>query len=148
VVLLCRPERGCSTPDAVTTVALLLLDHLASSELPGRVLSSRGRGTLLVEFPTLRSRSAARSAESVSAVRHEDYRSSKRSGAEEAVAEAEMTTRDAEEFVGSVPWQAVKMVEVGDSGETPDPHEYVIKDWREVDTNLFDVFVRLIKAEG
>ncbi len=40
------------------------------------------------------------------------------------------------------------MVEVGGTGKTPDPHEYVIKDWREVDTSLFDGFVRLIKAEG
>jgi hypothetical protein len=64
------------------------------------------------------------------------------------VAEAEMTMRAAEGFIASAPWRAVKMVEVGDTGKTPDPHEYVIKDWREVDTNLFDVFVRLIKAEG
>lgn len=53
-----------------------------------------------------------------------------------------------EEFIASVPWRAVKMVEVGDTGKTPDPHEYVIKDWREVDTSMFDAFVRLIKAEG
>ena len=56
--------------------------------------------------------------------------------------------RAAEEFVASVPWRAVKMVEVGDTGKTPDPHEYVIKDWREVDADRFDAFVRLIKAEG
>jgi hypothetical protein len=27
-------------------------------------------------------------------------------------------------------------------------HQYVIKDWREVDVGLFDAFVGLIKAEG
>lgn len=59
-----------------------------------------------------------------------------------------LTIEDAQEFIASVPWRAVKMVEVGDTGKTPDPHEYVIKDWREVDINLFDSFVRLIKAKG
>jgi hypothetical protein len=38
---------------------------------------------------------------------------------EEAVAAAEMTMREAEEFIASVPWRAVKMVEVGDTGRTP-----------------------------
>jgi hypothetical protein len=78
------------------------------------------------------------------------------------VEEAEITMREAEEFIASVPWRHVKMVPVGHGlseekaierwGEhrhvTPDPHQYVIKDWREVDTKLFDAFVRLIKAEG
>ncbi len=59
-----------------------------------------------------------------------------------------LTDREAEEFIAAVPWRAVKMVEVGETGKTPDPHEYVIRDWREVDTYLFDAFVRLIKAEG
>ena len=59
-----------------------------------------------------------------------------------------MTMREAVKFIASVPWRAVRMVEVGDTGQTPDPHEYVIKDWREVDINLFDAFVRLVKAEG
>ena len=54
--------------------------------------------------------------------------------------------REAEEFIASVPWRAVKMVEVGDTGKTSDPHEYVIKGWREVDSNLFDAFVRRVKA--
>ena len=35
--------------------------------------------------------------------------------------------REAEEFIASVPWRAIKMVEVGDTGKTPDPHEYVIQ---------------------
>ena len=64
------------------------------------------------------------------------------------MAEAELTMREAEGFIASVPWRAVKMVEVGDTGKTPDPHEYVIKEWRDVDTSAFDAFVRLIKAEG
>ena len=83
---------------------------------------------------------------------------------EEAVAGAEMTMRvaDAEEFIASVPWRHVKMVPVGHGlaeaeamkrwGEyrhiTPDPHEYVIKEWREVDTEQFDAVVQLIKADG
>jgi len=56
--------------------------------------------------------------------------------------------REAEEFIASVPWRPVKMVEVGDTGKTPDPHEYVIKDWREVDSDSFDAFVRMVKAKG
>ena len=39
------------------------------------------------------------------------------------VAEAkDMTSREAEEFIASGPWRAVKMDEVGDTGKTPDPH--------------------------
>jgi hypothetical protein len=59
-----------------------------------------------------------------------------------------MTMREAEDFIASVPWRAVKMVEVGDTGKTPDPHEYVIKGWREVESKLFDAFIRLVKAKG
>ena len=59
-----------------------------------------------------------------------------------------MTMREAEEFIACVPWRAVKMAEVGDTGKTPDPHEYVIEGWREVDTNLFHALVQLVKAEG
>jgi hypothetical protein len=59
-----------------------------------------------------------------------------------------MTRREAKDFIASVPWRPVKMVEVGDTGKTPDPHEYVIKDWREVDVNLFESFVDLIPAKG
>jgi hypothetical protein len=56
-----------------------------------------------------------------------------------------MTIREAEEFIASVPGSALK---VGDTVKTLDPHEYVLRGWREVDSNTFDVFVRLIKAEG
>ena len=80
-----------------------------------------------------------------------------------AVAEVkEITVRETAAFIASVPWRHVKMVPVGDGlteeeaierwGEyrkvTPDPHEYVIKEWREVDGEQFDAFVRLIKTEG
>ena len=75
---------------------------------------------------------------------------------------AEMTIREAEDFVASVPWRPVKMVPVGHGlteeeainrwGEyrhtTPDPHEYVIRGWREIDADSFDAFVRLINSEG
>lgn len=61
---------------------------------------------------------------------------------------AHLTRHEAEEFIASVPWRAVKMVAVGDTGKTPDPHEYVIKGWRTVDAGSFDAFVRLIKAAG
>ena len=63
-------------------------------------------------------------------------------------AEGKMTRREADDFIASVPWRAVKMVAVGDTGRTPDPHEYVIKDWREVDAGSFDAFVRLIRTDG
>jgi hypothetical protein len=59
-----------------------------------------------------------------------------------------MTERVVERFIASVPWRAVKIVEVGDTGKTPDPHEYVIKDWQEVDPESFDAFVQLIETEG
>ena len=73
-----------------------------------------------------------------------------------------MIMREAKEFIRSVPWRHVKMVPVGRGvtdeeaikrwGEyrhiMPDPHEYVIKEWREVDTEQFDSFVRLIKVKG
>ena len=73
-----------------------------------------------------------------------------------------MTVHEMEKFISSVRWRHVRMIPVGEGltpevaeerwGKlkhvTPDPHEYVIRDWREVDTDLFDAFVRLIKAEG
>lgn len=62
--------------------------------------------------------------------------------------EEELTKEEARAFIASVPWRAVKMVEVAGTGMTPDPHEYVIEDWREVDSNLFRGFIRLVKAKG
>ncbi len=72
-----------------------------------------------------------------------------------------MTVHEMEKFISSVRWRHVRMIPVGEGltpevaeerwGKhkhvTPDPHEYVIRDWREVDTDEFDAFVRLIKAE-
>jgi hypothetical protein len=69
----------------------------------------------------------------------------------------QLTMREAEEFIASVPWRQVRDEPVTMTPErvaqgwvetAPDPHQYVIKDWREVDANSFDAFVRLIKAEG
>ena len=73
-----------------------------------------------------------------------------------------MTKSEVEDFITSVPWRHVKMVPVGQGltkgkanerygehqGVTPDPHEYVIRDWREVDADAFDAFAGLIRAEG
>jgi hypothetical protein len=53
-----------------------------------------------------------------------------------------MTLREGEQFIASVRWQAVKMVEVGDTGKTLDPHEYVIKGWHEVDTSCLTLLSR------
>lgn len=36
----------------------------------------------------------------------------------------------------------------GPLNKPPDPHEYVILDWSEVDSAAFDAFVRLIKTTG
>jgi hypothetical protein len=70
------------------------------------------------------------------------------SATDSGVTRAELTTRGAEGFIASVPWRAVRMVEVGDTGKTPDPHEYVIREWREGDAATFDAFVRLIRSDG
>lgn len=74
----------------------------------------------------------------------------------------DMTEGEAAEFIASLPWRHVRMVPVGDGlteaeaierwGEyrhmAPDPHEYVIREWREIDADRFDAFVRLIRDEG
>lgn len=59
-----------------------------------------------------------------------------------------MTMREAEDFIASVPWQPVRMIPVGDTGQAPDPHEYVISGWCEVDGEQFDALSELIEAEG
>ena len=59
-----------------------------------------------------------------------------------------MTRGEAREFVAPLPWRAVRMVPVRDTGKTPDPHEYVIRSWRDIDVDRFDAFVALIRAEG
>jgi hypothetical protein len=40
------------------------------------------------------------------------------------------------------------MAPEGPADKPPDPHEYVIKDWREVDPGRFHAFVRLIREQG
>lgn len=84
------------------------------------------------------------------------------SSSTQAPLSAHLTIRKAEQFIASVPWRHVKMIPVGEGlteekaierwGEyrhvLPDPHEYTIRDWREVHPDAFDAFVRLVKAEG
>ena len=68
---------------------------------------------------------------------------------------------EARAFVAGVPWRHVKMAPVGEGladggverwGEhrhvLPDPHEYVILGWRQVDRDQFERFVDLIRAKG
>ena len=61
-----------------------------------------------------------------------------------------MSLREAQAFIASLPWRAVKQVTYTDTPvrAQPDPHEYIIKDWDEVEERSFDGFVRLIKSEG
>jgi hypothetical protein len=73
-----------------------------------------------------------------------------------------MTMEEARAFIDEVPWRQVKMVPVGEGlteekaierwGEhrhvTPDPHQYVILEWREVPTEEFGRFCALIKEAG
>ena len=73
-----------------------------------------------------------------------------------------MTLAEARAFVAAVPWRWVRQVPVGEGlteeeavakwGEyrhvKPDPHQYVIAEWREVDDDALDRFVELIEAEG
>jgi hypothetical protein len=76
--------------------------------------------------------------------------------------EPPMTTAEARGFIAAVPWRWVRQIPVGEGlteaeaiekwGEyrhvKPDPHQYVIAEWREVDTAALDRFVKLIKTEG
>ena len=73
-----------------------------------------------------------------------------------------LAMREVKQFIATVPWKHVRMIPVGKGlppevaeerwGElkhvTPDPHEYVIRDRREVDADQFDAFVQLIEADG
>lgn len=73
-----------------------------------------------------------------------------------------MTLEEARAFIEKVPWRHVKMIPVGEGlteekaierwGDfrhvIPDPHEYVIRGWREVPSDACLRFVELIKAEG
>ncbi len=86
-----------------------------------------------------------------------DWRRGGRAVCSIVVAVSEITIREAEEFIAAVPWRQVQDVPMTRTPEReaagwvftkPDPHQYVIKGWREVDTELFDGFVWLIKREG
>jgi hypothetical protein len=59
-----------------------------------------------------------------------------------------LTLAEARAFIAAVPWRAVQMREVGDTGKTPDPHQYVILDWREVPREGCLRFVELIRRTG
>jgi hypothetical protein len=52
-----------------------------------------------------------------------------------------MTMAEATAFVAKVPWTFAKTV-------PHMPHEYVIREWREVPTAEFDAFVNLIRERG
>ena len=73
-----------------------------------------------------------------------------------------MTIEEARAFIEKVPWRQVKPIPVGEGlteekaierwGEhrhvMPDPHQYVILEWREVPSHDFRRFCKLIKEEG
>jgi hypothetical protein len=68
-----------------------------------------------------------------------------------------MTIEEARAFIARVPWRQVqdrpyayrdgKLVP-DPSGKPPDPHQYVILEWREVPSHDFDCFRALIKQHG
>ena len=76
--------------------------------------------------------------------------------------EPAMTIAEARDFIAAVPWRWVKQIPVGEGlteeeaearyGEyrhaKPDPHQYVIAEWREVDDADFERFRRLIRDAG
>ncbi len=72
-----------------------------------------------------------------------------------------MTTDEARAFIAAVPWRQVKDVPVGeglpDGGVErygdhrhvkPDPHQYVIRGWREIADDDFDRFVAMVRRDG
>lgn len=59
-----------------------------------------------------------------------------------------MSPEEACAFVACVPWRAVRMVPTGPAHKPPDPHEYLILGWREVDPDAFAAFVELIRTTG
>lgn len=59
-----------------------------------------------------------------------------------------MTLEEAREFIDSVPWTAVKGIPEGPANKPPDPHEYVILGWREVDRYEAGRFIKLIREKG
>jgi hypothetical protein len=61
-----------------------------------------------------------------------------------------MTEFDPAAFIATVPWRQVKQIAYTDTPvhAKPDPHEYTIRSWREVDADEFDAFCRLIRERG
>ena len=73
-----------------------------------------------------------------------------------------MTIEEARAFIDEVPWRQVKQIPVGEGlteeeaiekwgkhrNKKPDPHQYVILEWREVDDSDFERFRRLIRDDG
>jgi hypothetical protein len=57
---------------------------------------------------------------------------------------------EARSFIASVPWRAVQMRAYTDTPveAPPDPHEYTVLQWQEVDRDGFWKFVRLIREFG
>src|SRR5262245_4606746 len=65
------------------------------------------------------------------------------------IGQGEMAPADeARQFIGAVPWRAVQMTPTGPAHKPPDPHEYVILDWREVEPDRFWHFVNRIRNAG
>jgi hypothetical protein len=59
-----------------------------------------------------------------------------------------MSLEEARTFIASVPWRAVQMRPTGPANRPPESHEYVILEWREIDSEGFAALVRLIRVEG
>jgi hypothetical protein len=60
----------------------------------------------------------------------------------------EMTIRELRDFIASVPFRAVRDIPGGPLNKPPDPHEYVIAEWSEVDAEQFWRFVATIRRLG
>ena len=65
-----------------------------------------------------------------------------------------MTMEEARAWIARLPWVQVKAIRYGadgrpdPNGELPDPHQYVIGSWREVDETDLGRFVALIRSQG
>lgn len=59
-----------------------------------------------------------------------------------------MTVEEQRAFIESVPFRPVRGVPEGPLNKPPDPHEYVIAEWSEVDREQFFRFVATIRQLG
>ncbi len=59
-----------------------------------------------------------------------------------------LTLEEARDFIARVPWRHVRGTPGGPANKPPDPHEYVIVHWAEVDEVEFGRFALLIRSEG